>query len=94
MSSQLTRSESDRVVAGVAGGIARRLGVNSTLVRLGWLVAVVFGGFGILAYLILWIALPKGPAHITATRLAEERYARGEISAAELERIRSDIRVA
>jgi phage shock protein C len=94
MSSQLTRSESDRVLAGVAGGIARRFGLNSTLVRLAWLVAVVFGGFGILAYLILWIALPKGSAHIPATRLAEERYARGEISAAELERIRSEIRVA
>ena len=94
MSSQLTRSESDRVLAGVAGGIARRFGLNSTLVRLAWLVAVVFGGFGILAYLILWIALPKSSAHIPATRLAEERYARGEISAAELERIRSEIRVA
>jgi phage shock protein C len=93
MSSQLIRSESDRVVAGVAGGIARRFGLNSTLVRLAWFVAVLFGGFGILAYLILWMALPKDPAHVPATRLAEERYARGEISAAELERIRSDIQL-
>jgi phage shock protein C len=40
MSSQLTRSESDRMVAGVVGGIARRFGLNSTLVRLAWVVAV------------------------------------------------------
>jgi uncharacterized membrane protein len=55
---------------------------------------VFFGGFGILVYLILWIALPKSRARISATRIAEERYARGEISAAELERLRSDLRAA
>jgi hypothetical protein len=35
-----------------------------------------FGGFGVLLYLILWIALPKSPAHTLATQIAEERYAR------------------
>jgi phage shock protein C len=94
MSARLTRSETDRVIAGVAGGIARRFGFNSTLVRLAWLVSVLFGGFGILVYLILWIALPKGPPHSPAIRIAEQRYARGEISPAELERIRSDLQAA
>jgi phage shock protein C len=94
MSPQLTRSETDRVIGGVASGIAQRFGFSSTLVRLAWLVAVFFGGFGIVIYLILWIALPKGPARISATRIAEERYARGEISAAELERVRSDLQAA
>ena len=87
----LTRSESNRVIAGVAGGIAQRLGVNSTLVRLAWVLSVLFGGFGILAYLVLWVVLPKGTAHIAPTRIAEERFARGEITAAELERIRSEL---
>ena len=90
MSAQLRRSETDRVI----GGVAQRFGFNSTLVRLAWVVSVFFGGFGILAYLILWIALPKGAAHRSATRIAEERYARGEISAAELERVRSDLQAA
>jgi len=80
MSPQLTRSETDRVIAGVAGGIAERFGFSSTLVRLAWVFAVFFGGFGILAYLVLWVALPKGPQRIPAIRIAEERYARGEIS--------------
>jgi phage shock protein C len=93
MDTRLTRSETDRVVAGVAGGIARRFGLNSTLVRLAWVLSVFFGGFGILVYAILWIALPKRPAQIPAIRVAEERYARGEISSAELERIRSDLQV-
>ena len=94
MSPKLQRSQTDRVIAGVAGGIAQRFGFNSTLVRLAWVVSVLFGGFGVLGYVILWIALPKGAAPIAATRIAEERYARGEISVAELERIRSDLRAA
>jgi phage shock protein C len=62
MSPPLTRSETDRVIAGVAGGIAQRFAFNSTLVRLAWVVSVFFfGPFGILAYVVLWIALPKGP---------------------------------
>ena len=94
MSPRLTRSETDRVIGGVAAGIAERFGFNSTLVRLAWLLSVFFGGLGILVYLILWIALPKGPAQIPAIRIAEQRYARGEISAADLERIRSDLQAA
>jgi phage shock protein C len=94
MSPRLTRSETDRVIAGVAGGVAQRFGFSSTLVRLAWVLSVFFGGLGILLYLILWMALPKGAPHVPAIRVAEERYARGEISAAELERIRRDLQAA
>jgi len=94
MSLQLTRSETDRVIGGVAGGIAQRFGFSSTLVRLVWVVSVFFGGFGILIYLTLWIALPKSPARSSAKRIVEERYARGEISVADFERMRSDLRAA
>ena len=94
MGNQLRRSETDRVLAGVAGGLAQRFGISSTLVRLAWVLSVLFGGLGILVYPILWIVLPKGSAHIPAIRIAEERYARGEISATELERIRSDLQAA
>jgi phage shock protein C len=90
---KLTKSETDRVIAGVAGGLAQRFGLSSTLVRLAWVLSIFFGGFGLLAYVILWIVLPKGSAQIPATRIAEERFARGEISATELERIRSDLQV-
>jgi len=91
-SSRLTRSETDRVIAGVAGGIAQRFGFNATLVRLAWIVSIFFGGFGIVAYLLLWIALPKGQPQNPAIRIVEVRYARGEISAAEFDRIRTDLR--
>jgi phage shock protein C len=94
MSRQLTRSDTDRVLAGVAGGIAQRFGINSTLVRLAWVLSVFFGGLGILAYVILSIVLPKASPGTPTVRIAEERYASGEISATELERIRSDLRAA
>jgi phage shock protein PspC (stress-responsive transcriptional regulator) len=90
----LIRSETDRVIGGVAGGIAHRFGLSPTLVRGAWVLSIFFGGFGVLAYLILWIALPTRTPHTPATRIAEERYARGEITAAELERIRSDLQAA
>jgi phage shock protein C len=94
MALQLTRSETDRVIGGVAGGIAQRFGFSATVVRLAWVASVFFGGFGVAIYLILWIALPKCPPRVPATRIAEERYARGEISAADLERIRRDVQAA
>ena len=58
----LSRSRHDRMVAGVLGGIARRFGWNSTLVRvlyvLGSIVSAAFPGA--LVYLILWLLIPEG----------------------------------
>jgi phage shock protein C len=88
---QLTRSKTDRVIAGVAGGIAERYALSPTLVRAAWVVSIFFGGLGILLYVVLWIALPGAPPHVLALRLPEERYARGEISAEEFRRIRDDL---
>jgi phage shock protein PspC (stress-responsive transcriptional regulator) len=57
----LRRSRDDRVLAGVIGGIARRFGWNSTLLRIIYvLVAAASIAFpGILVYLILWLLLPE-----------------------------------
>ena len=87
---QLTRSETDKKIAGVAGGMAAYFGVDPTLVRVVWVIALLMG-WGFLAYLILWIVLPKGPGSTPAMRLAEERYARGEITAEDMQRIRRDL---
>jgi len=58
----LTRSINDRVLAGVIGGIARRFGWNSTLLRFIYVVlSVLSAAFpGILVYLILWLLVPEG----------------------------------
>ena len=86
----LTRSETDKKIAGVAGGLAAHFGVDSTLVRVLFVIAVLMG-WGIFAYVVLWIVLPKGTGSTPAVRVAEERYARGEITADELHQIRGDI---
>jgi phage shock protein C len=88
----LTRSETDRMIAGVCGGIAERLDIDPTLVRVVFALSIFFGGFGAFAYLVLWILLPRGRSQPPAVHIAEERYARGEITAEELNRIRSDLR--
>jgi phage shock protein C len=58
----LTRSINDRVLAGVIGGIARRYGWNSTLLRAIYVVVSVLSAAfpGILVYLILWLVVPEG----------------------------------
>jgi phage shock protein C len=89
-SGQLTRSTSDKRLGGVAGGIAAYFGIDATLVRVAWVIAGAMG-WGILAYILLWIVLPEGTAATPAIRVAEERYARGEIDSRELERIRRDL---
>src|SRR5215213_895665 len=53
----LLRSRDDRVLWGVAGGLAEHLGFNATLVRIAFVVLCLFGGAGILAYLVLAVAL-------------------------------------
>ena len=55
----LLRSRSDRMLWGVAGGLAQHLNVDPILVRLGFVVATFFGGVGVLAYLVLAVAVPE-----------------------------------
>lgn len=49
----------DRWVGGVAGGVARRLGVDPVLVRCVWIVLCVFTGLGLLLYGLGWALLPE-----------------------------------
>jgi phage shock protein PspC (stress-responsive transcriptional regulator) len=55
----LLRSKDDRLVWGVAGGLAAHIGFNATVVRLAFMVLTLFGGAGLLAYLVLAVALPE-----------------------------------
>lgn len=55
---RLTRSNTDKIVAGVCGGIASYLNVDPTLVRLAFVLLVLVGGVSPFIYLILWAVLP------------------------------------
>jgi phage shock protein C len=60
---RLYRSRDERMVAGVAGGLAGYFGVDPTLVRLAFVAfTLAGGGTGLLAYLILAILMPLEPA--------------------------------
>jgi phage shock protein PspC (stress-responsive transcriptional regulator) len=56
---RLERLRSDRVIAGVASGFARHLGIDAAWVRIGFVVTTLFGGAGFLAYLVAWLAIPE-----------------------------------
>ena len=58
-SRRLTRSSSDRYLAGVAGGLGRYFGVDAILFRIAFGVSVFFGGLGVLAYVALLAFLPS-----------------------------------
>jgi len=58
---RLYRSRRDRVIGGVCGGLADYLNVDVTIIRIIWLLAVLFGGGGLVAYLIAWIIVPGEP---------------------------------
>lgn len=48
----LRRSQTDKKLLGVCGGIAECLGVDSTLIRVIWVILALFAGYGIIAYFI------------------------------------------
>lgn len=54
----LRRTLDDRWIGGVCGGLARLLDVESWIVRLLFALAVLFGGFGFIPYILLWIFVP------------------------------------
>ncbi len=61
MAKKLYRSTADKMLGGVAGGLAEYFDIDSTLVRVLFIVVVFLGGGGIIAYIILWIVVPQKP---------------------------------
>ncbi|MFC1997215.1 PspC domain-containing protein [Chloroflexota bacterium] len=56
----LRRSHSDRVVAGVCGGLADFFGISTFWFRFAFLIALIPGGVpGLLPYILLWLIIPK-----------------------------------
>ena len=56
---RLYRSEKDRLIAGVAGGLAEYFSIDPLLVRIGFFLLVFANGLGILAYILCWIFIPS-----------------------------------
>jgi signal transduction histidine kinase len=73
--SVLRRDREAGWIGGVAAGIARRYGVDVSLVRLAFVVATAVGGFGLGAYLLGWILIPPGDSARGRSRLPTGRAA-------------------
>ena len=56
---KLERSLENRMVCGVCGGIGKYFNMDPTLIRLIWVLATVFGGSGLLFYIIAAIIIPE-----------------------------------
>ncbi len=54
----LTRSDTDKMIAGVCGGIAAYLGIDSVIVRLLFALLALASGIGIFIYIVLWVIMP------------------------------------
>ncbi len=57
-SNRLYRSNTDKVIGGVSGGLAHYLNVDPVLIRVAFVLLTLFGGGGILIYIVMWIAIP------------------------------------
>jgi phage shock protein C len=67
MNSTLARSDSDRMIGGVCGGLAGYFGIDSAIVRLIFVLAVL-SGVSPLVYLVLWIILPEAKSQPSANQ--------------------------
>ncbi len=56
---KMYRNPEDKVLGGVAGGIAKYFGVDVAVIRLLFVISIFLGGTGLIAYVILWIILPE-----------------------------------
>lgn len=61
---KLYRSQTDRKICGVCGGIGEYLNVDSTFIRLIWVIFICFCGAGILAYILAAVIMPNYPSDV------------------------------
>ena len=82
---RLERPRDHRVVAGVAAGLAQYTQVSTGLIRLAFIIATVFGGFGLLAYVVSWLIMPaKGEARPVVENWLEDLNTPGRTTGAVL----------
>lgn len=59
---RLYRSNSDRMIAGVCGGLADFFNIDPSVMRIIFVLFLLLGGNGLLIYLVLWLIVPLEPA--------------------------------
>ena len=85
MDDRLYRSVDDRMLAGVAGGVAERLDADPSIIRVVWAMLIVLtGGIAFVAYIVMAIVVPEGPPEASdpASAPAAPVDARGPVAGA------------
>ncbi len=67
----LYRSKSNKVIAGVCGGIGEYLDIDPTVIRLLWVIITIPWGFGVIAYIICMFIIPEEPAGKSVKKVKE-----------------------
>ncbi len=70
---RLERNPDDKVIAGVASGVADFFGLDPTVVRVIWALTILLGGLGLIVYIILWIVVPEGESDRTVAHDLRDR---------------------
>ena len=61
MDRRLYKSNENKMIDGVCGGIAEYFGIDPTIIRLAWAIFCLMGGSGILAYILAAVIIPSNP---------------------------------
>lgn len=90
MEKRITRSRSDRMVAGVAGGLAAYFGIDPIFIRLAFVVLTLLNGIGAVLYLVLWLIVPNEGSLIEGRSTVQDAIAEMQTFVQELvARVRS-----
>ncbi len=73
MEKKLYRSQKDRMIGGVCGGLGEYFGIDPTIVRLLFVAFALAGGPGLIAYLVFLIVVPDESTVASTPRPSEER---------------------
>jgi phage shock protein C len=73
------RSRSERVLAGVCGGVGRYLGVDPVLLRIAFIILALANGLGVIAYVVAWVAIPEEQPDRPAGPPSEPRRETGRL---------------
>lgn len=89
---RLYRSEKDRMIAGVCGGLGEYFKIDPVLIRLAFVLVTLAGGASVIAYIILWIVIPTEssvlkPGEDVIKENAHELKVKAETFAKEAEKI-------
>ena len=80
MASSMSRSRSDKVIAGVCGGLARQFNIDSNLLRVLFVLAAIFLQFGWVIYAVLWLLLPYEDGGPTGLESLKRQFSNNNLS--------------